>query len=156
MPRRTASDPASRAAISASTAQALWCGVLGVVRERNLVQVIARVVHIEGGEAAVLALHPDEPVEGPTQRKREAPGIGGPVHRPGDGRGIVEVGVVAVGALESPAPAREVRTTRPPVARIVEQLPRLEPLESAESGGACAGGALLLHREACERGVPEG
>src|SRR5205823_1784000 len=114
MPRRTASDPASRAAISASTAQALWYGVLGalppaqvvdrarersavlgpahpresgdharrdvadgrveeraVIRERNLVQVIARVVHVEGGEAAVLALHPDEPVEGATQRKRE-------------------------------------------------------------------------------------
>src|SRR5205823_225944 len=76
--------------------------------------------------------------------------------RPGDGRGVVEVGVIAVGALESPAPAREVRTTRPPVARIVEQLPRLEPLESAERCGACAGGALLLHREARERGVPDG
>ena len=73
------------------------------VEERQLGRQLGGVVGVEGGPAPVLALHADEPVDGATAGALPVGAAGPPAQGDDDFSGVVDVGVMDVLELESPA-----------------------------------------------------
>ncbi len=124
-----------------------------MIGERNLVEVVIRVVGVEGCIAAVARLHAVNPLGSPLYALPIAI-VAGLQHRPGYHRRIVDVGVVIVAELKRPATAAHARTAVRPVAFFVEQLARPEPVESAQHAGIGSVIVGLLKRQASQARVP--
>src|SRR5579864_8515695 len=104
-----------------------------MIREGNLVEVVMRVVRVERGKPTVATLHADEPV----QCTIEPPLVSlltRAAHGPGDDGGIVQIGIVGIRELKSPAAARQSRSLDAPVSRLVQELLRAQPRERALGG----------------------
>jgi hypothetical protein len=133
-----------------------------VVGERDVVQVMVRVVGLERAPAAAAALHADDPFagagdggvvpvrHGPRFEVRRA------VHRHRhDGR-VVDVGIAGVFVLECPAARTHAGPARRPVAGRVEDLQRQQPVEAASRRVDGRGHARFQQRMAHQRRVPHG
>ena len=104
-----------------------------VVGERNVVEIIFEIVDVEGGPAAVAALHALDPFAAARDRHIIVLGAGcapHPIHRHDDHGGVVEIGIMRVVVLERPAAGPHVRALHRPVALEVEHLFRHQPVEA--------------------------
>src|SRR5271165_3713465 len=126
-----------------------------VIGERDLVEVVAGVVGVERGEAAVLALHSDQPIERAANALGIARRISRLMHGPHDHGRVVEIRVVAVRELKSPTAPGQAAALHLPVSGLIEELPGLQPVERSNRRVGRGGVAGLLHRQSRERGVPD-
>src|SRR6516164_7457161 len=99
-----------------------------VVGEWDMIEVIVRIVGVKRAPPAVSALHSDHPLCRPVNRatvsrRPEA------VESESYCRRIVQIGVIGVLKLESPATGTQPRAGRCPVADHLEDLLTLEPIE---------------------------
>ena len=76
------------------------------------------------------------------------------MHGPGDHCGIVEIRIEVIRELKRPSAAGEMGTSHAPVARFIEQLLGLQPIERAHRCGARGLVTGFLHGEGGERGIP--
>src|SRR5439155_22495463 len=89
-----------------------------MIGERNMVEVVMRVVGIERRPTAVAALHAEDPFGRPVDSRL----VCGPVkavERQCHGRGVVKIGVVRIGVLKGPAARSEPGASDRPVANPV-------------------------------------
>src|SRR6516162_1007901 len=92
-----------------------------------------RVVGVEGGPSAVLALQTGNPLAPAADRGAVvlpiAGKIGCPIERHDYNGRIVEIGIVRIGVLERPAPRPDVWTLGSPIPLRIKHLPWLQPFE---------------------------
>ena len=130
-----------------------------VIGERYVIQVVVRVISIEGTPAAALRLHAGDPVAGAPQGLGEFVAVG-LQERMSHYRGIIDVRVVGVFELKRPAAPFDMRTADAPIAGVIGQLLAGQP---THAGHQCRPGLLIplmlvdfLQRQASKTGIPNG
>ncbi len=129
-----------------------------MVRERDVVEIVFKIVGIERRKAAVAALHALDPLA--AARDRLVVFIAAivaayPVHRHDHDSGIIEIGIVGVGVLERPSARPHVRTFHGPVTLENELLLRKQPVEALAGVVQRLRPAGLEQRVTGQRGIPD-
>src|SRR5438046_2457477 len=120
MPRATAGFAVGRAAVSPGTAPRVCEGRLdrtsprgagdqqgAMMEERDMIQVIMRIIGIERSPSAISALHPEDPISRPINRLSISGSVETVESKTNRGS-IVEIGVIRVIILKGPAAGRDV------------------------------------------------
>ncbi len=103
-----------------------------MIGERNVVEIIFEIVDVEGGPAAIAALHALDPFAAAGDRDiifRALRGAPRAIHRHHHDGGVVEVGIIGVVVLEGPAAGANIRPLHRPVALDVQHLLRQQPVQ---------------------------
>ena len=124
-----------------------------VIGERDVVQIVVRVVGIKRSPAAISALHPDDPlgraINGPA-----IPCSVETVESKGDHGSVVKIRIIRVFVLKSPAAGSHFGAGRPPIPDPLQHLLGLEPIECPPDG-RCEARVFDLHKRVTgEGGVP--
>src|SRR5713226_10433228 len=111
-----------------------------MIGEGNIVEVIFEIVDVEGGPAAIAALHALDPFAATRDRgivfmaSGSAPRA---IHRHDYDGGVVEVGIVGIVVLEGPAARSNLRPLHGPVALDIQHLLWQQPVKTLFGCSKC-------------------
>ena len=99
-----------------------------MISKGNLVQIIMSIIRIISGETAVFRLHAADPISRSLYRLSVTFMVR-LMHGQGDDGCVIEVGIVGIAELKSPAASLELRIFVPPITVLIKELLVFEPVQ---------------------------